>query len=387
MTSAVDRQPILEVSLDVSAVPERPAGAGRYIVELARALSGRADCGLSLLARRDDASRWKELAPKGRVRAVAPSRRVSRLVYEQVRLGAVVAGLTSPPVRVHHGPHYTMPRRLKLPCVVTVHDMTFFDHPEWHEPSKVFWFRSATRHSAAHAAVIVCVSETTAARFRDVLSPTCPVVVVPNGVDLDRFTSEEAAPGTDTEMLGRLGLRRPYLLHLGTMEPRKGVVDLVAAFQLLAKGHPDLDLVLAGGEGWKSQPILDAIGRARVGDRIHRLGYVADQDVPGLLRQARAVVYPSLEEGFGLPALEALSCGAPLVTSAGTAMAELAGDSAVLVPPGEPSALATAIETVVTTEDAASAERREAGIKIAARYSWETCAKGHMAAYHLAAGC
>jgi glycosyltransferase involved in cell wall biosynthesis len=211
--------------------------------------------------------------------------------------------------------------------------------------------------------------------------------VVPNGVDLDRFTPEESASGTDAEMLGRLGLRRPYLLHLGTMEPRKGVADLVAAFELLAKGQSDIDLVLAGGEGWKSQPILEAIGRARVSDRIHRLGYVGDEDVPGLLRQARAVVYPSLEEGFGLPALEALACGTPLVTTAGTAMAELAGDSALLVPPGQPSALATAVEAVLTRTDAACAKRREVGIGIAARYSWEACAQGHMAAYHLAVGC
>jgi alpha-1,3-rhamnosyl/mannosyltransferase len=145
--------------------------------------------------------------------------------------------------------------------------------------------------------------------------------------------------------------------------------------------------VLAGGEGWKSQPILEAIGRARVSDRIHRLGYVGDEDVPGLLRQARAVVYPSLEEGFGLPALEALACGTPLVTTAGTAMAELAGDSALLVPPGQPSALATAVEAVLTRTDAACAKRREVGIGIAARYSWEACAQGHMAAYHLAVGC
>ncbi|MGA2528628.1 MAG: glycosyltransferase family 1 protein [Acidimicrobiales bacterium] len=377
---------LLEVALDVSAVPARPAGAGRYILELAKALAQRDDCGLTLLSRRDDATRWELIAPGSRVIAVAPRDRLSRLVYEQARLAGVVGRLRSPPVALHHGPHYTMPRRSKVPCVVTVHDMTFFDHPEWHERDKVLWFRSATRYSVRHGALIICVSETTAQRLREVLRPPCPVMAIPNGVDQSRFVSDESEPGTDREVLGRLGLKRPYLFHLGTLEPRKGIVDLVAAFELIAPDEPELELVLAGGLGWKAEPSLRAIAQARAGARVRRLGYVADDDVPALLRAARAVVYPSLEEGFGLPALEALSCGAPLVTTAGTAMAELAGDSALLAPAGQPEALATAIATALA--DAGSIEaarRRQAGITIGARYSWDACAEAHMVAYKLAA--
>jgi len=375
----------VEVALDVTAVPEHPAGAGRYIVELARALALRDDCGLRLVSRRDDAARWGELVDYERVLAVAPPGRVPRLFYEQARLASVVSRLREPPVAVHHGPHYTMPRRSKLPCVVTVHDMTFFDHPEWHEPSKVLFFRAATRYSAAHAAVIICVSETTASRLREVLSPRCPVVAVPNGVDRARFRPDEETPGSDAAVLRRLDLRQPYLFHLGTMEPRKGVVDLVAAFDLLATGQGDLELVLAGGAGWKAKPALDAIARAGASGRIRRLGYVADADVPALLRCARAVVYPSLEEGFGLPALEALACGAPLVTTAGTSMAELAGQSALLVPPGQPAALAEALEAMLETAGGAeNSRRREEGLAAAARHSWDACADGHMAAYRLA---
>jgi glycosyltransferase involved in cell wall biosynthesis len=376
----------LEVALDVSAVPERPAGAGRYIVELARALAGRGDCGLRLISRCDDTDRWERTAPGRQVLAVAPRDRLSRVLYEQARLASVVARLGPPAVAVHHGPHYTMPRRSKVPCVVTVHDMTFFDHPEWHERSKVLWFRSATRHSVRHAAVIVCVSETTAQRLRDLLHPPCPVMAVPNGVDQSRFAVEEPEPGADREVLARFGLERPYLFHLGTLEPRKGVVDLVAAFDLLAPNDPDLDLVLAGASGWKAQPALQAIATARSHARVRRLGYVADQDVPALLRGARAVVYPSLEEGFGLPALEALACGAPLVTTAGTAMAELAGESALLAPARRPEALASAVESAIAAIGSpAGSRRRQAGIAIAARHSWEACAEGHMEAYRLAA--
>jgi glycosyltransferase involved in cell wall biosynthesis len=114
---------------------------------------------------------------------------------------------------------------------------------------------------------------------------------------------------------------------------------------------------------------------------------VEDEDVPALIRRARAVVYPSLEEGFGLPALEALACGAPLVTTSGTSMAELAGESALLVPAREPQLLAAAVETAVTGEPSPEADhRRQLGLAIAARYSWQACAEGHLEAYHLAAG-
>ena len=143
--------------------------------------------------------------------------------------------------------------------------------------------------------------------------------------------------------------------------------------------------MLAGGVGWKAQPALDAIARARSGARIRRLGYVEDEDVPALVRNARVVAYPSLEEGFGLPALEALACGAPLVTTSGTSMAELAGAAAFLVPPGQPRALGEAIQTAIDDRGSKSgAERRALGLEIAARYTWEACAEGHMAAYRLA---
>ena len=377
----------LAVALDVSAVPGQPVGAGRYVVELASVLAGRADCRLTLLARRDDGPRWALMAPGERVVTVAPPRRPTRLLYEQARLGSVVAGLDSPPVAVHHGPHYTMPRRSKVPCVVTVHDLTFFDHAEWHEASKVTWFRAAMRYSVAHAAAIICVSEMTAGRLRDILSPRCPVVVVPHGVDQARFVPGEPRPGADGEVLERLGLHRPYVLHVGTLEPRKGIADLVAAFDRLAGDQTELELVLAGGAVWKAGPVMRSVAVARSRERIRRLGYVADADVPALLRRARAVVYPSLEEGFGLPALEALACGTSLVTTSGTPMAEIAGDSALLVPPGEPLALAAAIETAISEHASGDDSRRRAdGLAIASRYTWEACAEGHLAAYHLAAG-
>ena len=122
----------MRVLLDVSAVPARPVGAGVYTVALATALSARADVELHLAARSDDEDRWHPIAPGAAVHAVVPRRRPARLAWEQARAPALAARVAPD---VWHGPHYTMPLHVGVPCVVTVHDMTFFDHPEWHERS------------------------------------------------------------------------------------------------------------------------------------------------------------------------------------------------------------------------------------------------------------
>ena len=213
------------------------------------------------------------------------------------------------PIDVHHGPHYTMPERARVPRVVTVHDLTFFDHPEWHEQSKVIVFRRAIRVAARRADAIVCVSRRTAQRLEELCGPTGRVFVVPHGVDHERFGPEPPASGmsggtdvvSDDEFLRRLGVRPPYVVFVGTLEPRKAVPDLVAAFDRVAADHAELSLVLAGRPGWGVEAVEQAIGRARYGDRIVRTGYVPDDAVPALLRRAAVAAYPSLEEGFGLP--------------------------------------------------------------------------------------
>ncbi|HLH28787.1 MAG TPA: glycosyltransferase, partial [Acidimicrobiales bacterium] len=145
-----------------------------------------------------------------------------------------------------------------------------------------------------------------------------------------------------------------------------------------------LHLVLAGGDGWGVDAVDAAIAAARHRDRIIRAGYVADDAVPALLRRAAAVAYPAEEEGFGLPALEALACEAPLVTTKGSAMEEVVGDAALLVAPGDVEALAGALDMLVTG-DARLDGRRALGRAIAARHTWDACAAGHLEVYRAAA--
>ncbi len=229
-----------------------------------------------------------------------------------------------------------------IPSVVTVHDLTFFDHPEWHERSKVPYFRRMIKASARRATEIVCVSEFTVCRLAAIAPPRGRVTVARHGVDHDRFRPE-GDPASDGARLARHGITAPYVAFVGTLEPRKDVPNLVAAFALLAHDHPDLRLALVGGDGWGVDEIRAAITNSGVATHIVRTGYVDDDVIPALYRQAEAVTYPSFEEGFGVPALEALACGAPLVTTAGSALAEVVGDAALLVPVHDERALAAAL--------------------------------------------
>jgi glycosyltransferase involved in cell wall biosynthesis len=377
---------VLRVSLDVSAVPANPVGAGQYTLELARELDRRDDVDLVVVSRRDDGARWRSTAPRAGLVAVAPRRRPPRLVWEQTGLPHRLRSLG---VDVHHAPHYTMPEHTRVPSVVTVHDLSFFEAPEWHQRSKVLLFRRAITVATRRAGALVVPSRATAEELARWCTVAAPVVVAPHGVDLDRFGPAEPSPGADAATLAavdpRLADGSPYLLFVGTLEPRKDVPTLVRAFAAAAGRRPEARLVLAGGAGWGAEAVGRAVEASGLGDRVVRTGYVPDGAVPALLRRAVAAVYPALYEGFGLPALEALACGTPLVTTTGSAMEEVAGTAAVLVAPGDVGSLAGALEAALEGRGTDPARRRQ-GLAVAAGHTWAASAARHLEAYRLAAG-
>jgi glycosyltransferase involved in cell wall biosynthesis len=365
----------LRVAVDATAIPPRLTGAGVYAAGLLAQFARRDDLDLVVFAALGS---FAALAAPGlRLRPVraAGLGRPARIGWTQLAAG-VAAGRSG--AQVLHGLHYELPLRASLPTVVTVHDLTLVTHPEWHEAAKVRYFGWALRRAVATADRVLCVSAATARDLAEHLGVAAERVdVTPLGTDLVPASDEEVAL-----LRARIGLDGPYLLGLGTLEPRKDLPTLVRAFATLAAALPHT-LVLAGLAGWGSDELAEAVAASGAAERIRLTGYVPEQDKAALLSGADLLVYPSRYEGFGLPVLEAMACGTPVVTTTGGSLPEVAGDAALLVPPGDPEQLAAAVLELLG-DQAAWADQARRGRARAAAFTWERCADLTATAYRKA---
>ncbi len=278
-------------------------------------------------------------------------------------------------------PSHVLPLIHPRRSVVTVHDLGYHYYPETHTLSQNLYLRASTRFNARAAARVVADSEATR---RDLMryygTPGDKISVVYPGRD------ESLAPVRDAALLAavreRYGLRGSYLLYVGTLHPRKNLARLVQAFGALLGSAtelpPDLLLVLAGKKGWLYDDILAEVRRLGLGGRVILTGYVPDEDLAALLSGARAFVYPSLYEGFGLPVLEAMACGTPVVCSDAASLPEVAGDAALTVAPLDTEALAAALARILT-DTALRQSLIERGFQQTTRFSWHRCAQETMA--------
>lgn len=365
--------------MDATAIPSNRGGVGRYLEYLLPALDA-VGARMTVVVKSPDAE-WVRLgAPHAEVvvSEAAGRSRARRLAWEQWGLPRLARRHRADVV---FSPHYTMPVLSPVPVVVTLHDATFFSHPELHGRLKRAFFRLWTRYSLRRAAATIVPSAAT--RDEEVAHAHArpeSVTVAYHGVDTARFHPPTAEQVADARRL--LGGASEWIAFLGTLEPRKNVANLVRAFDLLAAHRPGLALALAGGRGWDTE--LDGvIAAASARARIHSLGFVDDGVLPGLLGGAVAVAYPSLGEGFGLPVLEAMACGAPVVTTRLLALPEVGGEAALYSEP-DAGSLAAALATLV--DDPAERARRSAlGVTQAARFSWADSARTHLAVFTAAA--
>jgi glycosyltransferase involved in cell wall biosynthesis len=277
------------------------------------------------------------------------------------------------PVDVVHGPNFVVPPARRAARVLTVHDLTAVRFPELCTDDVRAW-PALARRAVAEGAWVHAVSSFVGDEARDHLGvPDDRLVVVPNGVS----PVPEVPAGT-----GRARVAHDrFVLALGTLEPRKDLPTLVRAFDAVAADDPELALVLAGADGWGAEAVHAAVEAARHGDRIVCTGWVDPYARAALLRDAAVLAFPSRYEGFGLPPLEAMSVGVPVVATAVGAVPEVVGDAAALVPPEDPDALARALTEVLAGADDLIARGRER----AAGFSWDHCAEGLVALFQRAA--
>jgi glycosyltransferase involved in cell wall biosynthesis len=369
------------VLVDATAVPADRGGLGRYVDNLLLALA-RAGTDLVIVCQRADAERYGRLGDSVEVvpGPAAISHRPARLAWEQTGLPQVAEAVGADVV---HSPHYTMPLRAGRPVVVTVHDVTMFTEPAVQTSSRATFFRSATRTALRRAARCVVPSQATRDELVRVLdADTGRVDVAPHGVDRAVFhppSEEEKA-----RVQARLGLDgRRWIAFLGKIEPRKNVPGLVRAWVQAYEGRDDAPaLVLAGASGWDDD--VDRVVREVPSSlRVLRPGYLRITDLAGFLGGSVMLAYPTLGEGFGLPVLEAMSCGAPVLTTRRLAMPEVGGD-AVAYADVEPASLAAAMAALADDEPR-RAELSAAGLVRAQQFSWERSAEAHLRAYEAAA--
>ena len=372
----------LRVLVDATGVPTDRGALGRYVDGLIGAL-GATGTGLAVTCQRSDEERYRRLAPDATIVAgpIALGHRTERLAWEQSGLPVVAERVGAD---VLHMPYYTMPLRPGLPTVVTVHDVTFFTDPERYTATIAMSLKSATRTAVRQATRLIVPSNATRDELVRVLGmDLAKIDVAYHGVDHSLFHR----PSQDqvAHVTARLGLRgRPYIAFLGSLAPRKNAPAVVRGW---AAAVADLAeppaLVLGGGGGW-SQELDEAVAAVPSNLRLVRPGYLPFADLAGFLGGALVVAAPSRGEGFGLPVLEAMACGAPVLTTYRTSLPEVGGEAVAYTEP-DAEAIAGALRTLLDDP-----QRRvtlgEAGYARARDFTWAASAAAHVASYKRAAG-
>ncbi|MDQ6707243.1 MAG: glycosyltransferase family 4 protein, partial [Acidobacteriota bacterium] len=370
----------MRVGIDLTALIARPTGVDRYIIGMISSLRRFAGHEYVLFINAEDRKRTAGMLDAN-TRAVVLSRRwrAARLFFQQVLLPLAVQSMR---IDVVHSPAFIMPwHRGRAGHLLTVHDMTSFLLPRCHPGSRRGrLYEAAVRGSVRRADLVSVPSHSVR---RDVLRLVPDVQpgrirAIPCGID-EAFVPRDA--GEVATVLDRLAIRWPYILYVGTLDPRKNLLRLVESYaRLVERSSVPEHLVLAGQFGWSVGELLESLRLPALRDRVHVLGYVAEQDLPYVYSGARLFAYPSLLEGFGFPPLEAMACGVPVVASDSSSLRDNLEGAAELVRPEDVQSLAVAMERLLTDEPT-RIRYVAAGFERAANFRWEKFAQATAACY------
>ncbi len=365
-------------TLDVSAAVHRRAGLGRYAESLARALLPLIPNELACFYNAE-----RGIAPLDGL-AHLPTHTVA-LGYKPWRMSVWLGQLARlsfnhliPGATLFHATEHLLPPLRGIPTVLTVHDLIFRHLPEHHKRLNRWYLNATMPLYCRRAAHIIAVSEATR---QDLIAaygvPQEKITVVLEAAD-PQFKPQP--PERVMHVRGVYGLPETYLLYVGTIEPRKNLTRLLHAWEPLYLAKEAPPLAIAGKRGWLAEDFYAALEASPAREGVLFTGFVADDDLPALYSGAMAFVFPSLYEGFGLPPLEALACGAPVLCSNTSSLPEVVGDAALTMDPTSVEAIREGLRRL-SGDTLLRAELREKGLRRAAAFSWERAAQETLALY------
>jgi glycosyltransferase involved in cell wall biosynthesis len=333
----------MKLAVDFTAGVRQPAGVGRYTRSLLRALAatpGFAD-ELTLLwagpARIAPPQGW----PRTRTRRLPLPERWMTVAWQRLRL-PLPADLLAGGADVFYSPDFALPPLLRARAAVTVHDLSFLTHPETHYPPLRAYLSRVVPRSIGRADLVLADSQQTKDDLvRFLGAPAEKVEVVLSAADPGFRRVQD--PARTAAVLRRWGIDRPFLISVGTIQPRKNLPVAFDALRRLREGGRDLLLVHVGRPGWLYEPVFEALEKSGVRDAVRILEGVDDPDLAALYGATVALVFPSLYEGFGIPCLEAMACGAPVIASHAGSLAEVVAGDAIVVDPHDAPAIAAGV--------------------------------------------
>lgn len=366
---AIMTTPRLRVAIDAHTIGRRATGNETYVLGLMQGLAAKGEVDLVALVDPD-----AELPPQVAIGCAtlrhrhAIPRLLSELSGARRRWGADLLHV-----------QYVRPPLSDVPVVTTIHDISFEHFPDLFTRRTRLRLRATIPWSARRSRVVITGSTYSRQDLIDRYHLSAERVwVTPYAAD-SRFHRQD--PREVDEVLTRLRLPRDYVLCVGNLQPRKNLPRLLDAYERLSHDRPPL--VIVGQRAWLHAEVFSTIRRLGLQELVHLTGYVAADDLPALYGGALVFAYPTLFEGFGLPVLEAMACGAPTLSSQSSSIPEVTGDAAILVDPTDVDAIAGGLQRLIRSDELRAA-LRERGFRQAAQFSWQRCAEATVAAYRSA---
>ena len=375
--------PLSKIAIDYTAAYQQGAGIGRYVRQLIEAL-GKLDsthhyrffvAGATVLQLQEQITAFDPDIDWNPTR-LSP-RWLTRIWY-RMRIPLPIEAFVGR-VDLFHATDFVLPPHLPwTKTLLTVHDLSFVRVPEATPPLLKAYLDVVVPQSARRASHILADSSATKADLMALYGISeDKITVLLSGVD-ERFQHDKSQ---DAQLRAKYQIgNRPYIISVGTVQPRKNYVRLVEALQTIRTRGYDMDLVIAGGHGWLDGPLYRAIDEKEIADHVHLIGFAHEGDLPGLYSGAVCVAFPSLYEGFGFPVLEGMACGVPVLTSNVSSLPEVAGDAALTVDPYDTEEISETLHRIIT-DDVLRAKMIEAGYQQASRFTWEAAARHLLEVY------